>query len=155
MASGNWSRPGVDDLAWNHDTRRTFHVSSEDLDDADTIRRIEAGTLVPTGPLWGRSMRAPGPMIESMERETADGIDPQLVPLLVDHGRSQGARRALCVPLRHPAATAEMDAHGGCIMVQFELPPGAYATTVLQEIMGVESASTVPGTGGATGCEES
>ena len=85
-------------------------------------------------------MREPGPDVAAFERASADAVDPDLVPLLVDAGRSKGARRPLAVPLTHPAVQAEMDERGGCIVLQFELPPGAYATTVLRELIDVDSA---------------
>lgn len=136
----DWSRPGPGDLVWSHATRRTFLFKAEDLEDPDTCDRIDNGILVPTGPMWGRAMRAPGDDMVAFEHAVANGLDPELVSLLVDAGRSKGTRRPLAVPLNHPSAQSEMDEHGGCIMVQFELPPGAYATTVLRELLGTESA---------------
>lgn len=139
MDRGDWARPVVGDMVWNHDTRRTFLFQEEDRHDEATMRRIEEGALVPTGPMWGRAMRSPADDVAAFEQEVIDGIDPELAGLLVDAGRSKGTRRPLAVRLTHPAAQSEMDQHGGCIMVQFELPPGAYATSVLRELIGAES----------------
>jgi len=137
---GDWSRPGLGDVIWNHSTRRTFRLQSEDLEDPDTVHRIDEGLLVPTGPMWGRAMRAPGDEVAAFERTVAEQFDAELLPLLVDVGRSKGTRRPLAVPLSHPSAQSEMDEHGGCITLQFELPSGAYATTVLRELLGETSA---------------
>lgn len=136
---GDWNRLQVGDIAWNHATRRTFVVTAEDLEDDATIDRIEQGVLVPTGPMWGRSMRMPGDDVAAMERTVAEGLDPDLIRLLTDEGRARGDRRPLAVPVSHASALSEMDEHGGCITVQFELPPGAYATTVLGELIGTST----------------
>lgn len=85
-------------------------------------------------------MRAPSDEVAAFERTVAEQLDAELLPLLVDVGRSKGTRRPLVVPLSHPSAQSEMDEHGGCITVQFELPSGAYATTVLRELLGETSA---------------
>lgn len=46
-----------------------------------------------------------------------------------------GVRRALRVPLRLPDIEAGVDQHGSYIKCVFELPRGAFATTVMSEIM--------------------
>jgi len=45
--------------------------------------------------------------------------------------KSKGERRPLRVPLREHSVTADADD----IVVEFALPPGSYATTVLDEVM--------------------
>ena len=142
IAQGDWNRLRIGDVAWNHDTRRTFVVSAEDLEDDATVQRMREGVLAPTGPMWGRAMRSPDEPVAAMERGVADALDPELVPLLVDAGRSRGDRRPLVVPLAHASVQSEMDEHSGCITVQFELPPGAYATTVLRELFGESTVAT-------------
>ncbi|MEE2718776.1 MAG: tRNA pseudouridine(13) synthase TruD [Planctomycetota bacterium] len=142
VTRGDWNRLRAGDVAWNHETRRTFVVGDEDLQDDETMERIERGVLVPTGPMWGRAMRSPGEPVAALERGVADALDPELVPLLVDSGRSRGDRRPLVVPLAHASVQSEMDEHSGCITVQFELPPGAYATTVLRELFGDSTVAT-------------
>lgn len=56
-----------------------------------------------------------------------------------------GVRRALRVPLRLPDIEAGVDEHGAYIKCVFELPRGAFATTVMSEIM-----KTDAGLGGLT-----
>ncbi len=46
-----------------------------------------------------------------------------------------GVRRALRVPLSLPDIEAGVDEHGAYIKCVFELPRGAFATTVMSEIM--------------------
>lgn len=94
--------------------------------EAEELRRC-AGELVPTGPLFGHSMRpAAGP---AGELEAA---------LLERHGigledlrraRLPGARRAAWLRLEECAV--EPDPEG--LLLRFALPPGSYATVVLRE----------------------
>ena len=85
-------------------------------------------------------MRTPGPSIEQRERVACDAVDPAIVDRLLEDGPA-GARRPLAVPLANPRVESGMDEEGPYVQVAFELPPGAYATTVLHAIMGPSSAS--------------
>ena len=97
--------------------------------------RLEAGELVPTGPMFGPKMRAPHPGTEAARLEAevlaASGIDPQAWQRM---GKlAQGTRRPLAVPLGEAEATAVSDAPDA-IELRFTLPRGAYATVVLSEV---------------------
>ena len=140
MQDGTWNGLVPDDLAHSFQTRRTFVVSSSDLEDESTRNRVSAHVLSATGPLWGGSMRTPGSSIEQRERAVCDAIDPTIVDRLLEDGPA-GARRPLAVPLINPRVESGMDEEGPYVQVAFELPPGAYATTVLHAIMGPPSAS--------------
>jgi tRNA pseudouridine13 synthase len=50
-------------------------------------------------------------------------------------GRLAGTRRPLRVQLTDPDVEGGLDEHGPYVRVAFDLPRGAYATTVLREIM--------------------
>lgn len=96
--------------------------------------RLEAGELIPTGPMFGHSMRQPADGTEAAAREAAilaeEGITlgsfrrlGQIAP---------GARRPIAVRLEGAAVRpVEPDA----IAIEFDLPAGAYATAVLREVM--------------------
>ena len=57
--------------------------------------------------------------------------------------RMTGARRPLRVPLTDPEVEAGADEHGAYIRVAFDLPRGAFATTVLRELMKPELVGAV------------
>ncbi len=103
---------------------------SEDL--AVDSARLERKELVITGPICGPRTPWPkeGSPAHRLEQEilTQHQIDPQLFSSL---GRiARGGRRPLLVPLLN----ATVEASGENISLSFTLPPGSYATIVLQEI---------------------
>jgi tRNA pseudouridine13 synthase len=96
--------------------------------------RLESGELIPTGPMFGHSMREPVLASEAGTREASilneEGITPAdfkpLGPL------APGTRRPIAVVV----AAAAVDAIApDAIQVAFELPAGAYATAVMREII--------------------
>ena len=99
--------------------------------------RVDAGEVVPTAPLPGSRVRAPEP--GSAARALEDralgelGIGPEELGQV---GRFlPGTRRPVVVKvtLDEPAVSEE----GGRLRLRFSLPPGSYATVVL-EALGVE-----------------
>ena len=122
------------DLAWKHDSGAVFLVTPQELARPELARRTEAMELSPSGPLWGVGMTRPGPAVAEVEERAlaAAGISPQE---LGRGRRLQGARRSTRVSLRDPQTEAGADEHGPYIRVAFDLPPGAYATVLLREIM--------------------
>jgi len=63
------------------------------------------------------------------DRRTADGI------------RLDGARRPLRVPLEDSAIQAGTDDAGPFVQLNFSLPAGAYATSVVRELTRADGAS--------------
>jgi tRNA pseudouridine13 synthase len=96
--------------------------------------RLDAGELVPTGPMFGHKLRSPAPGTDAALREqavlTAEGVG------LADFARvgklAEGTRRALAVPLREIGVEAVGD---DAVAVVFALPSGAYATSIMREVM--------------------
>ncbi len=124
--------PGYDrivsgDLAWLHRNGACFRVEV-----ATDVERARAETLEisPSGPLFGSKCTRPSGEALAMEEAV-------LTELGLTHAafearpELEGARRPLRVPMkgsvRAPSPT-ELD-------VEIELPPGAYATIVLREVM--------------------
>jgi tRNA(Glu) U13 pseudouridine synthase TruD len=50
--------------------------------------------------------------------------------------RPAGDRRPLRIKVANPEIESGFDDHGPYVRVAFDLPPGAYATVVLREILG-------------------
>lgn len=96
--------------------------------------RLEAGEVIPTGPMFGHSMRQPAEATEAAARESAllgeEGITLESFRRLGQ--LAPGARRPIAVRL--DGATAR-PAGPDAIEIELALPAGAYATAVLREVM--------------------
>jgi tRNA pseudouridine13 synthase len=126
------------DLAQKHDSRGVFPVTPEALT-PHLDARLAAFEISPTGPMWGpRMMRAAGETdrVEVAALEAA-GVGPDHLAAFAAKrpGRMPGERRALRVPITDPDVEGGVDEHGSYVRVAFDLPRGAFATTVLREIM--------------------
>ncbi|MBL8766540.1 MAG: tRNA pseudouridine(13) synthase TruD [Planctomycetes bacterium] len=117
------------DLAWLHRNGAVFVVDDPRAEAA----RVDAFEISPSGPLVGSRMTWPRAAALELERSVlADaGIDDAALTRLP----LPGARR----PLRIPVTGVECRADGADLVVAFALPAGAYATTVMREIMKTES----------------
>lgn len=104
-------------------------VFQADLADVELPARIAAGDLHPTGPLWGRGDTMTAGEVQSLEA----GIAARHGTLAAGLERlgMEPARRSLRLPLRDFAWNAEADS----LVLEFFLPAGAYATTVLRELI--------------------
>lgn len=96
--------------------------------------RLADGAIVPTGPMFGHRMRAPAAGTPAAEREAAVLA---AAGLTVDDFRRVGA---IAEGTRRDAGIAVGDATvvaiaPDAIELAFTLPAGAYATTVLREVM--------------------
>lgn len=114
------------DVVKKTDTGGLFTVE----DAAAEQRRLDAGEIVVTGPLFGGRMREAEGEAGEMERRVLmkDGVTPARLSRL----RLPGARR---VAMLRPADVSVEAAEGG-VVVEFSLPKGSYATTVLREVTG-------------------
>jgi tRNA pseudouridine13 synthase len=127
---GNWNRLLDGDLALLDGSRSTFPCS---LPDPDLERRCTGFDIHPTGPLPGREGKRgnsrPAGEAAALEEEVLRRFEP-LVQGLQRAGVEAG-RRSLRV------APAELDWQweGACLALEFSLPPGAYATSVLRELV--------------------
>jgi tRNA pseudouridine13 synthase len=108
---------------------------------ARDAQRIEAGELVPTGPMPGNREREPpeGTEVRRLEDEALAQVGvtrEQLAPL----GRDlPGARRPVVVPvtLGTPPATPEPPDR---LRLRFTLGSGSYATVVIEALLGENGA---------------
>lgn len=132
----------VGDVLKKTDTGGLFNCEDADADQA----RLDAGALVITGPMFGSKMRAPGPDTPSaaLEREILDRVHIPPEALKALGRRAPGTRRPLKVrvdaaKVRAISSDGEHSAGSGLsagVCLSFELPAGAYATTLLRELMG-------------------
>lgn len=116
------------DLAYRHDNGACFLVENAEAE----IARVRELGISPSGPLFGCKMKlpegVPGEMEETVLRE--EGLT--LAAFDLPGGlRMEGERRPLRIPLN--GLSMEMKDDG--LLLGFSLPRGAYATTVLREII--------------------
>lgn len=117
------------------DSHNLFRIGPDELVDESVVERFANLELSATGPLWGSEMRrAEGPIDEAeLAALHATGIS-------IDHFNDsaidvRGTRRSLRLAVRACEVSAGSDDHGPYIRVDFELPRGGFATTVLDEVM--------------------
>ena len=120
------------DMAYKHENGSCFRVEDAALEQP----RCERFEVSPTGPLMGTRMT-----------ELTDAAAPYEQPLIdalqltdddlnwLKHYGGRGGRRPLRFQPKHAEVTAGADEHGEYLQLQFELPSGCYATTLLRELM--------------------
>jgi tRNA pseudouridine13 synthase len=124
------------DVAFKHDNRACFDVTEST---PDLVDRLATLAISPSGPMWGAEMkRASGePGRIEVEALQATGVTIEIIAAFQErrHNRLTGERRPLRVPLLFPDVEGGIDEHGHYIRLAFDLPRGAFATSVLQEVM--------------------
>jgi tRNA pseudouridine13 synthase len=143
MAEGLLHRAITGDVMQKTDTGGVFVCAPSDLSYSQV--RLEMRAIVPTGPMFGYTMMAPGEGSPAEAREKAlldeEKIDPAVFGQL---GKlASGTRRPLLV--RISGSTARQN--GDALTIGFELPSGSYATVLLEEIMKPEAPLAHPGDG--------
>jgi tRNA pseudouridine13 synthase len=118
----------VGDVAWLHKNGACFVVEGPEKEQA----RCDAFEISPSGPLPGPKMLRAQATVGEVEQEAlrAVGLDYETFGKM-PYGTHEGARRPLRVTVGAPCV--EVDERG--LRVSFELPRGAYATTVLRELL--------------------
>jgi tRNA pseudouridine13 synthase len=127
-AEGTWDRLLPGDVAWLHGSGATY-VVGEGPEEAGRAEALQASA---TGPLPGYDQRLAGGAPGALEREVLreEGADPEA--FRAAHARMRGSRR----PLRVPVREASLEVEGpGTVVVRFVLPPGAFATVLLDLLM--------------------
>lgn len=144
MEGGEFERFVEGDLAMKLDNGAIFPVGAAELSDPALAERLSRLEISPTGPLWGaRMMRASGGIDQAELLALADaGTElADLERATKQLGQSMsGARRACRLPLRLPEIEGGLDEHGEYVRCAFDLPPGAFATIVMREVMKREPA---------------
>jgi len=116
------------DLAYLHVNGACFLVENSAAEET----RAQAFEISPTGPMFGCKMKLP----EGKPRETEEKVLQDESLTLAEFNlpgglRMEGERRPLRVPIQNLSTSADADG----LTLNFSLPRGVYATTVLREIM--------------------
>jgi tRNA pseudouridine13 synthase len=144
------------DLAQKHDNGAVFAVDAGVVADPATRERLARLEISPSGPLWGARMTRASGAVDALEVEALRraGASVEDLERYAERTRQAltGARRPLRVPVENVGVEAGADAHGEYILCAFDLPAGAFATVVMDEVM--KPAPGLEGAEGAEGAEE-
>lgn len=115
-----------------------IHASGGQFLARDPHRELEAvrrGEISPTGPLFGeRMLRPEGQMLAIEQRVLAEQGASEAEFEAEGRFKTSGGRRALRFPLGAVAIEHGSDERGEYARLDFELPPGCYATSVMREV---------------------
>jgi tRNA pseudouridine13 synthase len=130
VGDGSWQRLEPGDLA-NLDGRAS-HFPVEAIDETlqDRCARLD---VHPTGPLWGRGTPPGGGRIVQLEQRVA--ADFSAARELIERAGMEQERRSLRLAVRD----LEWRREGDTIVFGFRLGRGAYATTVLRELLALDA----------------
>jgi tRNA pseudouridine13 synthase len=146
LEQGTWNALLPGDLAFKHENGAVFAIDDGTLALPDTATRLAAHAISPTGPMWGlampRATLAPGDL--DLEALVLAGVSPDDFERLARGTGEQlkGERRALRIDLGLPTVEGGADEHGHYIRCAFDLPAGAFATVVMQEVMKASPSAT-------------
>lgn len=128
---GLLAHPLAGDVMRREDSGGLFVAEHAD----EVAPRVAAWEISPTAPMPGPRMRQPAHAARALEEAVLDrlGVSPDRFARL---GRvARGTRRAVRVPLHGCRLVPDPS---DTVRVQLELPPGAYATAVVRELLGRE-----------------
>lgn len=126
VEQGNWDKPVPGEVWMLEGTKSIF--GPEPLSDV-ILARCAAKDIHPTGPLWGSGALRSETEVQALEARLPAAY-PELCRGLEKAGLNQ-ERRALRLVPKNLAWRFEAD---DALELRFELPPGAYATSVLAEL---------------------
>ncbi len=139
------------DIAFKHENGSVFSICSDDEDSTDVQNRLDRIEISPAGPMWGATMKRASGAVDEHECTILNrfGVTPEQFDAYSTRSRNNlpGARRPLRVPLTNHDVEGGMDEHGHYVRLAFELPRGAFATSVMQEVMKTELLADVLGNG--------
>ena len=126
VQAGNWNKLLPGEVLMLDGSHSVFHASGSE---AGLEARLASGDVHPTGPLWGKGDPMVSGAVQALEAEAA-AQHPAFAAGLERIGMER-ARRSLRLPVRNFAWRGEADT----LTLEFFLPSGAYATTVLRELV--------------------
>jgi len=125
VADGSWQRLLPGELV-NLAGRNSWFAAG--TIDAELEARLARRDLNPTGPLAGRGP-SPADAAGALEAEVLAGFGP--LPAALEGAGLEAARR----PLRLWPEDFRAEVEHGTLRLEFRLPPGAYATAVVRELV--------------------
>lgn len=138
------------DIAYRHEGGACFVVdASEPLDSLNA--RAMRFEISPTGPMFGEKMLAPGESVAQVEANAARTFASPPELFTASSHPPSGERRPLRIFIQNAALDSGIDEFGGYIRIAFDLPPGAFATTVLKELFGPIRTSSGANSGANSG----
>lgn len=129
VKAGNWNKLLSGEVLMLDGSHSVFQAQEGD---PELPRRLEQRDVHPTGPLWGRGEPLTSGEVQALEARVAER-HPALAQGLVKVGVEM-ARRSLRLPVKD--FTWQETDEG--LVLEFFLPAGAYATTVLGELVNIE-----------------
>jgi tRNA pseudouridine13 synthase len=128
IQDGTWNRALEGDVLKKHDTGGLF-VCTDAVTDGERAKR---GELSPTGPMFGPKMREPEGVVRALEEAIA-ASDLEGIDIVKTRSLGAGTRRSLRIFARDIEIMPGEQVHE--CTVQFMLPKGAFATTVLAHLV--------------------
>ena len=127
VIENTWNQPLVGDVMMLDGTHSIFPVYQPD---AEVVQRVAALDIHPTGPLWGVGEPPSQAVVLALEKAVAATL-PVLCSGLQQTNNLRQERRALRLRLNK----ASLERHEDSVQICLHLPAGAYATTVLRELL--------------------
>ncbi len=125
---GDWDKLLAGDVAGLAGSNSSFAVGEPDQ---ELLQRLAEGDIHPTGPMWGMGELPSNGVVCELETQLCSGM---LASGLESQGLRQ-ERRKLRVLVENLSWSERRDASGGrCLMLNFFLPSGSYATALLNEL---------------------
>lgn len=126
LAKGNWDSLLDGDVVMLDGTHSVFLC---DVCDTELAKRCDEGDIHPTGPLPGTGGFLPQRDAAALEIAVLEPYHNLVAAL--GKARLEGDRRSL----RLRVSELDWELSGKCLSLSFVLPPGAYATTVVEELV--------------------
>lgn len=131
VVSARMSQVGIDVAqigdAMQLDGSNAFFI--HDGSDPSVVDRIAAGDLHPTGPLWGGGLAEVGEMVAVFERTVAERY-PEFMAGVEGAGMKHQRRALRVIPREF-----EIESAKDTVKLTFSLPAGAFATSLLRELV--------------------
>jgi tRNA pseudouridine13 synthase len=127
VRQGTWNRILPGEIMALDGSNSVFRAEPEDT---GLPTRLADGDIHPTGPMWGKGDLATGNEVKELEEAVVNKYT-DLADGLVQAGLEQERRALRVIPGQLAVKPAGQDA----IMIEFSLPRGAFATSVLREMV--------------------
>ena len=136
LAAGTFDAIEVGDVAFRHQTRKSFVVDQAVFEADDIEAEVSKFEISPAGPIVGPGMPQAMGAVLDQERAAFAAADVDDSLFAESEFDFRGTRRPYRVQIGSLELDSGFDDHGPYVRVAFDLPRGSYATVVLREIIG-------------------